>query len=298
MISGVLARKRQVMWAMVLPALVYVLVFLIYPLAHLIYGSFQEWSLVRGDLGRRFIGLENYYTLFHDREAGASIVRTVIFVFGVSGLQIVFGLIIAVLLNRGIKGEGAVRALSLVPWFIPPIVVGFNWVFMLEPNFGILPYILSSLGATEITRYPVLSNGNLAMLVVILVHVWAGMPGIVLICTAGLKGLPTEVIEAARVDGAGPFRLFIYVTVPMLWPVLMVATFLTVTFSVRAFDIIKIMTGGGPGSATQVLALQQDTVGIESFDIGYGSTLALVLIVISLALSYFFLRGIVGHEQR
>lgn len=290
-------RRIQVMWVMVLPAVIYIAVFLVYPLSELLITSFQEWSLVRADRGRNFVGLANYYALFSDRQLGSSIVKTIIFVLGVTVAQVVLGLLIAVLLNRDIKGEGLVRALCLAPWFIPPVVVGFNWVFMFAPNFGILPYLLQLSGGGEMARYPILGNPTAAMVIVIFVHVWSGMPGIVLICTAGLKALPADVYEAARVDGANGLRQFVYITIPMLWPVLMVATFLTVTFAVRAFDIIKIMTGGGPGSATEVLGLYQHSVGIESFDIGYGSTLALVLILMALATSYFFLRGIVGQVR-
>jgi multiple sugar transport system permease protein len=291
------AQQRQVMWAMVLPAVCYVVVFLVYPLWELIAASFTQWSLVRNDLGRQFIGVANYVTLFNDGEARASIVKTIVFVIGVSGMQVVLGLLIAVALNRGLKGEGMVRALILVPWFVPPIVVGFSWLFMLQPNFGILLHIVRLLGFEEVARQPPLSNGVLAMLFVIMVHVWSGVPGIVLICTAGLKGLPGEVLEAAKVDGATPFAQFIHITVPLLWPVIMVACFLTVSFSVRAFDILKIMTDGGPGSATQVLALYQHKVGISSFDIGYGSTIALVLLVLSLGLSAIFLRGMMRQAD-
>lgn len=290
-------KRTQVMWVMVLPAIIYITVFLVYPLAQLLIASTQEWSLVRSDRGRTFIGLANYYRLFADPALGSSILKTIIFVIGVTASQIILGLGIAVLLNRGLKGEGAIRALALAPWFIPPVVVGFNWVFMFAPNFGILPYLLQLSGGGEMARYPILGNPVAAMAIVIFVHVWSGMPGIVLICTAGLKALPTDVYEAARVDGANGLRQFVYITVPMLWPVIMVATFLTVSFAVRAFDIIQIMTGGGPGSATEVLGLYQHSVGVKSFDIGYGSTLALVLILMALATSYFFLRGIVGRSN-
>jgi multiple sugar transport system permease protein len=222
---------------------------------------------------------------------------TLYLIAGTVIVQVLVGLLIAMVLSREVRGESMVRSLFLAPWFIPPVVIGFNFRFMLA-NFGIVPALFKWVGLNDLAAIPFLAQKTLVMPILILVHVWTGLPGAALIISAGLKSVPTEPYEAAMVDGATYFQRFRYVTLPFLWPALYLITFLSATNMVRAFDIIMVMTGGGPGISSEVLGMYQYEVGIKQFDIGYGSTLALVLLVVSLVISAFFLRGILTSTRR
>ncbi len=290
-------KDRQVKWIMVLPAFLFICIMMGYPLYFLLRNTFVQWSYIRADLGQKFIGLENYRHLFHDLQLPTSLYLTLYLIFGTVILQVLLGLLIALVLNRDIKGESLVRSLFLAPWFIPPVVIGFNFRFMFA-NFGIIPAIFRFLGLTSIASLTFLAQKTLVMPILILVHVWTGLPGSALIISAGLKSVPTEPYEAAMVDGASYMQRFWHITLPFLRPSLYLITFLSATFMVRAFDIIMIMTGGGPGISSEVLGMYQYDVGIKQFDIGYGSTLGLVLLVMSLVISVFFLRGILSSSKR
>ncbi len=290
-------KERRLKWVMVLPAFLFICIMLGYPLYFLLRNTLFEWSYIRADLGQTFIGLQNYQHLLKDFQLPTSIRLTLYLIVGTVGLQVILGLLIALVLSRDIRGEGLVRSLFLAPWFIPPIVIGFNWRFMLA-NFGIFPAIFKFLGLNSLAAIPFLGQRSLVMPILILVHIWTGLPGSVLIISAGLKSVPTEPYEAAMVDGASYFQRFRYVTLPFIRPALYLITFLSATFMVRAFDIIMIMTGGGPGIASEVLSMYQYDVGIKQFDIGYGSTLGMVLLVMSLVISAFFLRGILRSTKR
>jgi multiple sugar transport system permease protein len=282
---------------MVLPSVVFIAVMIGYPLFFLLRNTFFAWSYIRADLGQRFIGLENYRRLFSDWQLRNSILMALYLLVGTVVIQVFLGLLIAMVLSRNLRGEGLVRAMFLAPWFVPPVVVGFNWMFMLA-SFGVVPALLRSLGFIRLANIPLLGHSSLVMPILILIHVWTGLPGSVLIISAGLKSVPSEPYEAAIVDGASYFQRFRYVTMPYLRPALYLITFLSATFMVRAFDIILIMTGGGPGVSSEVLGLYQYTIGIKQFDLGYGSTLALVLLLLSLVISTFFLRGILKSTKR
>jgi multiple sugar transport system permease protein len=292
-----LVKEKTLKWIMVLPSVLFIAVMIGYPLYFLLRNTFFAWSYIRADLGQRFIGLENYRQLFADRQLLSSIGLTIYLIVGTVILQVFLGLLIALVLNRNIRGEGLIRAVFLAPWFVPPVVVGFNWMFMLA-SFGIVPAILRSLGFIRLSTISLLGNSSLVMPILILVHLWTGLPGAVLIISAGLKSVPSEPYEAAIVDGANYFQRFLYVTLPFIRPTIYLITFLSATFMVRAFDIILIMTGGGPGISSEVLGMYQYEVGIKQFNLGYGSTLALVLLLLSLVISVFFLRGILSASKR
>jgi multiple sugar transport system permease protein len=270
---------------------------LAYPLSFLVRNTFFSWSYIRADLGQKFVGLLNYRHLVKDFQLPTSLFLTLYLIAGTVIVQVLAGLLVALALNRNVRGESFVLSLFLAPWFIPPVVIGFNFRFMLA-NFGIIPAMLKWIGLNGVAAIPFLAQKHYVMPILILAHVWTGLPGAALIIAAGLKSVPTEPYEAAMVDGANSMQRFRYVTLPFLRPALYLITFLSTTNMVRAFDIIMVMTGGGPGISSEVLGMYQYDVGIKQFDIGYGSTLGLVLIVISLIISAFFLRGILVATRR
>lgn len=281
---------QRVKYVLALPAFVFIIIGIIYPTGYLLYNSMTAWSLTRLDLGQTFIGLENYGKLLMDQRFYSSLHITAIFTVATTSIQTVLGVSLALLLNRNIRGEGLVRTLLLIPWLVAPFISGFNFRFMMAPNIGVIAQALDFLGFDVITKTSILGSPKTALGALILVHVWNGVPGTMLVVTGGLKTIPEELYLAARVDGAGRFQIIRYITLPLVRYAILISAFLTTLFIFKAFEMIFIMTGGGPGDSTEVLAMYQYWVGIRSLKIGYGSSIAMVQLVIAFIVSLIYAR--------
>jgi len=281
---------RRVKYVLALPAFVFIIIGIIYPTGYLLYNSMTAWSLTRLDLGQTFIGLENYGKLLMDQRFYSSLHITAIFTVATTSIQTVLGVSLALLLNRNIPGEGLVRTILLIPWLVAPFISGFNFRFMMAPNIGVIAQVLDFLGFDVITKTSILGSPKTALAALILVHVWNGVPGTMLVVTGGLKTIPEELYLAARVDGAGRFQIIRYITLPLVRYAILISAFLTTLFIFKAFEMIFIMTGGGPGDSTEVLAMYQYWVGIRSLKIGYGSSIAMVQLLIAFIVSLIYAR--------
>ena len=282
--------SRRVKYWLALPAFVFIIAGIIYPTGYLLYNSMTAWSLTRLDLGQTFIGLDNYAKLLADARFYSSLSITAIFTVATTSIQTVLGVSLALLLNRNIRGEGLVRTLLLIPWLTAPFISGFNFRFMMAPNIGVIAQVLDFLGFDAITQASILGSPKSALGAIILVHVWNGVPGTMLVVTGGLKTIPEELYLAARVDGADRWQLLRYITLPLVRYAVLISAFLTTLFIFKAFEMIFIMTGGGPGDATEVLAVYQYWVGIRTLNIGYGSGIAVVQLVVAFIVSIIYAR--------
>ncbi len=281
---------QRVKYALALPAFVFIIVGIIYPTGYLLYNSTTAWSLTRLDLGQTFIGLDNYGKLLADPRFYSSLRITAIFTIATTSIQTVLGVTLALLLNRNIRGEGLMRTLLLIPWLTAPFISGFNFRFMMAPNIGVIAQMLDFLGFDAIVQASILGNPRTALGALILVHVWNGVPGTMLVVTGGLKTIPEELYLAARVDGADRWQILRYITLPLVSYAILISAFLTTLFIFKAFEMIFIMTAGGPGDSTEVLALYQYWVGIRSLKIGYGSSIAMVQLLIAFIVSIIYAR--------
>ena len=294
-ISNLSLRSRQlgterVKYALALPAFIFIIIGIIYPTGYLLYNSLTAWSLTRLDLGQTFIGLDNYIKLLADERFYSSLGITAIFTVATTSIQTVLGVSLALLLNRNIRGEGLVRTLLLIPWLVAPFISGFNFRFMMAPNIGVIAQVLDYLGFDAITQTSILGSPRTALGALILVHVWNGVPGTMLVVTGGLKTIPEELFLAARVDGAGRLQILRYITLPLVRYAILISAFLTTLFIFKAFEMIFIMTGGGPGDSTEVLAIYQYWVGIRTLKIGYGSSIAVVQLLVAFMVSLIYAR--------
>ena len=281
---------QRVKYLLALPAFLFIIAGILYPSGYLAYNSMTAWSLTRMDLGQSFIGLDNYSKLLADPRFYSSLGITAIFTIATTSIQTLLGLTLALLLNRNLRGEGLVRTLLLIPWLTAPFISGFNFRFMMAPNIGVIAQMLDTLGFDAITRTSILGSPKTALAALIIVHIWNGVPGTMLIVTGGLKTIPEELYLAARVDGADRMQLLRYVTLPLVRHAILIAAFLTTLFIFKAFEMIFIMTGGGPGDATEVLAIYQYWVGIRSLNIGYGSSIAMVQLGAAFIVSLVYAR--------
>lgn len=268
------------------PLLIFVVVIAIYPLLFSFYISFFKYRLTDPNQVRTFVGLTNYINAFKDQQVTKAISNTLIFVAGTVISEIILGLGLALLLAGENRIMRTTRAWILIPMALPPLVVGLVWKSLYNVDFGIIPYYLKQLGF-DMGRGP-LGELSTAMPAVIIIDIWQWTPLLMVIFLAGIKSLPLEPYEAARVDGATRWQRFWHITLPLLKPTFLVALLLRTMQSFKVFDIIYATTGGGPGSATTVLNYHIYTVGMVFFKMGYAAAMANILLFIVAILAIFY----------
>lgn len=271
--------KRLGPYSVIAPGLLILAALSIYPFIFLIKISFQEYSPINSK--NPFVGLENYARLLTDSSFWNSIKVTIIFVIGAVLIELVLGLALAMLYNQHFIGKRILRTLILLPIVMTPTVVGLMFRFMMNEQYGILNYFISSLGAR---RTAWLSDINYALPALIVTDIWQWTPFMLLILLAGLQGLSEEVYEAVRVDGASKWQSFIYVTIPMLSKVIFIAVLLRVIDSFRAYDTVYMMTRGGPINVTSTMSWLVYDKGFRTLDFGFGAAICVVMLIIMLSI--------------
>jgi len=268
---------RRQAFAYPAPAVVTLFLIVIIPIVFNLYLAFTKWTIGLGQ--PRFIGLGNFLELLSD-ERVLNGVKVMIYFSGLSlSLEMVLGLLIAVYFNRQFKGSEAVQAIYILPFAATPVAVALIWRIMLNPEIGVLNYLLRSVGLPGSLW---VSSPQTVIPALVMVDVWKWTPMITLIVLAGLKSLPHEPYEAARVDGASALQIFWYITLPLIRPVLIAALMLRSLDNLKEFDIIYTITQGGPGIASETLYLYSYMVGFSFFKAGYGSALMVVVFLIVL----------------
>lgn len=277
-------------WLFLLPAVVYLLVFFGYPLAKNIVMSFQTYTTATFYTGQApFAGWANYRTVLESGLFGTLITNTALFCVGSIVGQFCIGLAMAVFFTRRFRLNSVLRSLILIPWLIPLVVGGTVWKALLDQT-GTIDAFLHSIGLGPETGIPWLVSPNIALVSVIIVNIWLGIPFNMVILYGGLQDIPDDLYEAAAIDGATGWRSFVNVTWPLLRPVVTVVLVLGFVYTVKVLDIVLVLTGGGPANSTQTLATQAYQYSFGVFNFGQGAALGNVLIVISLAASVLYLR--------
>ena len=268
---------RRQAFAYPAPAVVTLFLIVIIPIVFNLYLAFTKWTIGLGQ--PRFIGLGNFIELLSD-ERVLNGVKVMIYFSGLSlSLEMVLGLLIAVYFNRQFKGSEVVQAIYILPFAATPVAVALIWRIMLNPEIGVLNYLLQSVGLPGSLW---VSSPKTVIPALVMVDVWKWTPMITLIVLAGLKSLPHEPYEAARVDGASALQIFWYITLPLIRPVLIAAMMLRSLDNLKEFDMIYTITQGGPGIASETLYLYSYNVGFSFFKAGYGSALMVVVFLIVL----------------
>jgi len=260
---------------MLAPAILLRLLTAVYPYVQSIRLSFYDYNPAFPP--KTYIGLDNYRRAFDDVAIRSSVEFTILFVVGSTVLQIIFGLGIALLLDRAFFGRGVVRAINLVPWAIPMVVVavGFRWMF--DSQYGIFDDLLDRLFGLNISW---LIKFWPARIAVISTNVWKSTPFLAIVFLAALQAVPHDVYEAARVDGAGKVRSFFSITLPLIMPQIITIGLFMLVWQLASFDLVYAMTGGGPGFATQVLAYSIYQVAFAGLNYGYASAISMILFVV------------------
>ncbi len=283
------------MLAMLLPALIYVIAISVWPISQAIWFSFFDYNLLRPHR-TEFIGFENYVRLLVEPTGLRAITNTFIFTVSAVTIELALGLIIALLLWRDDRFNRITLALILVPLSITPLAVGLVFSALLAADFGLVGHYLAQWGITD--PRGMFADPFQAMLAIIIIDVWQWTPLMALILLAGLKSLPGDVVEAAKVDGATGLQRLVLIVLPLLLPAIFLALVLRTMDAFRVFDSVFVATKGGPGDATNVLMYFAIKEGLEFFNIGYASAIATVTLACICVFAAFFVLAIRTAEKR
>lgn len=287
--SGVERAEARLAWWLVAPAVGAILLVALFPLAWTVWESLHLHDLRMPWLRRPFIGLDNYIEALHDDRFWAAIGHTGFFAVVSVTLELALGTVLALAMNQAFRGRALMRASVLVPWAMPTVVSGLLWKFMFDADAGIANAVLVR---AHILREPVVwfIHTGLAWVPVILADVWKTTPFVALLLLAGLQNIDRSLYEAARIDGASAWRQFRYVTLPLLRPALLVALIFRTLDAFRVFDLIYVMTGGGPGTSTEPIALYTFNSLLQNLRFGYGSALSVIVFAVTFGLALVYIR--------
>ncbi len=278
---------RVIGYLFFLPLLIVLLIFSFIPIAYSFFLSLYQIVLGLPRLGENFVGLANYEKLLEDPAALNSLEVTIIFVCFSTVLEVCVGLLMAVAINESFRGRGMVRAAILIPWALPTVVASQLWRFAFNDQYGIVNYVCFG---PDIAHYKAwLADPFSALIAIMLADVWKTSSFAGLIILAGLQTIPDELYEAARVDGANAFQRFLFITLPLLKPSILLALIFRTMDAFRVFDLVFVMTQGGPADATNVLQFYGYKKLFDEGMVGIGSAVSVMVFILVLSVSIFYL---------
>jgi multiple sugar transport system permease protein len=275
-------------WGSITPVVALVALFTLFPLVYALFTSLHQVILTQP--GRNpFIGTNNYTAVLSERAFASAAMNTLSFTMVSVPVVALVGLAVALLLNQKIRGFGLLRVLLLLPWSIPLVSAGIIWRLLLHGNFGALNGALLQFGLID-NYLPFLSSPDMAMWSVVGVHIWREFPLPAILFLASLQTIPTDVLDAARVDGAGAWQRFRYVVLPLLKAPLLIVLVYETMISIAVFDLVYVLTGGGPGSATTLISWFAYAVTFKFLNLGQGAALSLLISFAILLLIALYIR--------
>jgi ABC-type sugar transport system permease subunit len=280
-------REARFAWALLAPLVIVLMLVAVGPLVASVWESFHRHDLRMPWLGRPWIGLGNYVAAVADPRLRTALAHTFFFTIVSVALEIVCGLALAMALDLVRRGRGGARVIVLMPWALPTVVAALVWRFMFETETG----VVGALGIPGLHR-AWLSDPVLAWVPILLADTWKSTPFVTLLLLTGLQAIDPALHEAARMDGAGPWRRFITITLPLLRPALLVAGIFRVLDAFRVFDLVYVLTGGGPGIATEIVSLYAFTTLFQDLRFGYGSALTVITFGVTFVLALAYIRAL------
>jgi multiple sugar transport system permease protein len=292
-----MSSERTVVWICMTPVLVFLAVVAVAPTTVALIDSFRALSLTSFAARGQFIGLENYRDLIGtDGKFYTALWHTALFVAIVVPIEFVGGLAIALLVNREFTGRRLIITLIMIPTVIAPVVVAMIWYLLLLPSFGILTQYLNKLGF--FLDMGVFSNATTAFAALMIIDTWEWTPFVMLIMLAGLTAMPKDPIEAATLDGASRWQIFRHVQLPLLKPLIIIVLMLRAIDASKIFDTVYILTGGGPGDATEMIATFAYRTNFMNWNLGYGAAVVLLLVFVSLVIAASFYKVVTGPQTQ
>jgi len=285
---SLLRQDRRFGYLIVAPVVIVLLAIIAYPLFYNVWNSFHHVDYLAPPLGG-FAGLSNYAKLFTDNQFVPALTHTIGFTVVSVTIETVIGLAIALALSRPFRGRGIVRAAIFIPWAVPTVVSAELWKTMFDPQQGFVNYILAALHL-PLASTTWLASTWTAWTAILVADAWRNIPFMAIVLLAGLQVIPNDIYEAAKIDGASAWQTFWRLTLPLLKPALLVALVFRTLSSFLIFDVVYIMTNGGPGTSTQVLTNLNYQAFLVDFDFGYGGAIAVALMIMALVIAAVYVR--------
>lgn len=281
-------------WLFLAPTMIFLGITALMPLMHSVYLSFFRMKLNLPNQKIRFVGLANFAKMLSDSLLHTSALNTLVFAVISVALETVLGLMIAMTICSDKRWAKAVTSVFTIPMIMAPVAIGTLWRMMLDASTGVVNYLLSFLGIAPVQW---LSDPFTAMCSVIFVNVWQLTPWVTVIFAAGLKALPGDCMQAGLVDGATPRQIFRHIVLPLLKPIIVIVLMIRFIDAFKVFDTVYVMTGGGPGTATEMLPNYIYKQGLKYFDAGYAAALAIVFVLVMTLASLGFLKWRKREEE-
>ncbi|MEM1285111.1 MAG: sugar ABC transporter permease [Pseudomonadota bacterium] len=288
--SNIQAANRLTPYMFLAPAAAVMAIALLYPIGYMVWASFLDWNPSQRIGEADFVGFQNYINLWGSDSFWESFWVTIRFAVVVVSVEMVIGVGLALLLDRQLKGMSVLRTIFILPMMIAPIVVGLMWRYMYHPQVGVFNRWLSDLGLPTI---PFLSDSGWAFTSVVIADIWQWTPFIFILALAALQSLPPSAIEASRVDGATSMQQILYIKLPLMMPVLIVTCLLRLIDAFKVLEVILVMTNGGPGLSTEILALRISRTASEFRQLGEAAAMSnylLILLMIITAIMFIYTR--------
>jgi multiple sugar transport system permease protein len=299
-----LARKvrglsdRTIAWIFVAPTILLLLAINIFPLIWTIRLSFTNFRANRPNEPVEWVGLRNYERILTDPDIWQTMQATAHFLFWTLFLQVVIGFTLAWLINRKFKGNDLMTTLIVIPMMLSPAVVGNFWTFLYQPQIGLINYAVEFVTGIPASSFTMLGSVALAPWAIVIVDTWMWTPFVMLICLAGLRSIPDYIYEAAEVDRASKWRQFWTMTVPMVLPFLMLAVLFRGIENFKMFDLVVLLTGGGPGDTTLLSSIELKREAFEKWRTGYSSAYAIILFVTVFGLASIYVKALNKVKER
>ncbi len=289
---------RAIAWIFVAPTIFLLLAINIFPLIWTIRLSFTNYRANRPNADVQWIGLRNYERILTDSDIWLTMQATAHFLFWTILLQVIIGFTLAWLINRKFKGNNFWTTIIVLPMMLSPAVVGNFWTFLYQPQIGLFNYIVSFFTGIDPTSFTMIGEVALAPWAIVIVDTWMWTPFVMLICLAGLRSIPDTIYEAAECDRASKWRQFWTITIPMVLPFLMLAVLFRGIENFKMFDLVVQLTGGGPGSTTELTSINLKREAFEKWRTGYASAYAIILFVTVFGLASIYVKALNKVKER
>jgi multiple sugar transport system permease protein len=289
---------RSIAWLFVAPSIILLLAINIFPLIWTVRLSFTNFRVNRPNAEVEFIGLQNYRRILTDSDIWLTMQATAHFLIWTIVLQVLIGFSLAYLINKKFRGNDLWTTIIVLPMMLSPAVVGNFWTFLYQPQIGLFNYAVSFFTGVDPSSFSMIGSVNLAPWAIIIVDTWMWTPFVMLICLAGLRSIPDSIYEAAECDRASKWRQFWTITIPMVLPFLMLAILFRGIENFKMFDLVVQLTGGGPGSTTELTSINLKREAFEKWRTGYASAYAVILFVTVFGLASIYVKALNKVKQR
>ena len=289
---------RTIAWIFVAPTIVLLLAINIFPLIWTIRLSFTNFRVNRPNEVVKWVGLSNYENILTDEDVWHTMQATAHFLFWTLFFQILIGFSLAWLINRKFKGSDLWTTIIVLPMMLSPAVVGNFWTFLYQPQIGLFNYAVALFTGVDPSSFTMIGSVDLAPWAIVIVDTWMWTPFVMLICLAGLRSIPDSIYEAAECDRASGWRQFWTITIPMVLPFLMLAVLFRGIENFKMFDLVTLLTGGGPGDTTLVTSINLKREAFEKWRTGYSSAYAVILFVTIYGLASIYVKALNKVKQR